>query len=136
MSRILTATRNIAPSVVSPLSGCSESASAVEAGAEDHITSLTICSTLNAATCTFVQSLTLVQAKSASTFLAMELQQRDRIVARVRSDDPSRQPVNPQWLAEACRTSLQECETVVTLTARQIGVDDQSSQEYRRLKEL
>lgn len=136
MSRTLIDSQNAAPSFVSPESGRSESASAAEAGANDHITSLTSCSTLDAASDSFAQSLTLVQPKSAMMLLATESQQSDGAVARVRSDSPSRQPVSSQWLAESCRASLLECETVVTLAARQISLGDQSSQEYRQLKEL
>lgn len=136
MSRTLIASRNAAPSLVSPEGGRSESASEAEAGANGHVTSLTSCSTLNCASSSFAESLTLVQPKSPMMLLATESQQTDGAVARVRSDGPSRQPVNSRWLAESCRVSLQECETVVTLAARQIGVGDPSSQEYRQLKEV
>lgn len=58
------------------------------------------------------------------------------IISAVRSDEPHRQPVDPHWFAAGCRASLQECETVVTLAARQIAADDETSKEYQRLKEL
>ena len=58
------------------------------------------------------------------------------IVDAVRSDDPERQPVDRQWFNGACRASLQECETVVTLAARQVAAGDETSHEYQRLKEI
>ena len=58
------------------------------------------------------------------------------IISAVRSDEPHRQPVDPRWFAAGCRASLQECETVVTLAARQVAANDETSEEYRRLNEL
>jgi hypothetical protein len=58
------------------------------------------------------------------------------ILSAVRSDEPHRQPVDTRWFAAGCRASLQECETVITLAARQIAANDETSKEYQRLKEL
>jgi hypothetical protein len=68
--------------------------------------------------------------------LPLDVSRFDGVVDTVRSDDPLRQPVDPGWLVGACRASLQECEAVVVLAARQIAADDEFSTEYVRLKHL
>ncbi|NQV26446.1 MAG: hypothetical protein HQ518_18985 [Rhodopirellula sp.] len=72
----------------------------------------------------------LLATLSASDFLVAG------IVDAVRSDDPLRQPVDPGWFVGACQASLQECETVISLATRQIAANDETSDEYVRLKRL